>query len=160
VSLNSALGRLAPELAVSKVNRVLVALTALFITGLVAAGTVLGLRLSESPQGLSQVQFHSTEVFGSAPGARIHYYPEKQTIVARGWLMRPLGQSGVYQVWAIEGEDFTSLGMADAHEFLGFTLIAPADLTQVDELIVTTEPPGGSYDRPTGPIVVTLVRGG
>jgi anti-sigma-K factor RskA len=85
--------------------------------------------------------------------------PERQTLAMRGWLMEPLNGSGVYQAWAVEAGGFRSLGMADSVAFAGFTLVAERDLSGVQRIVITIEPPGGSLVAPRGPVIVEMVPG-
>jgi len=149
--------RLAPELKASRSNRVVVALAVTVVLGLAVGGMALGLYLKGSRAGVSQVQYFSTEAFGTAAGARLVYYPEKRTVVVKGWLMLPLRGQGIYQVWAVEGGAYRSIGMADALDYVGFALVAQADLTGVERLVITQEPPGGSR-APTSAPLVEIVR--
>jgi len=153
------LERLAPELKDSGRARLLALGAALVVLAMAFGGLLLGLYLKDSRAGTTQVLFHSTEPFGSGPGARLVYVPERGTLVMRGWLMQPMNGSGVYQVWAVEAGAYRSLGMADAVDYVGFTLVAERDLTGVQRIVITVEPPGGSLASPQGPIIVEMVPG-
>lgn len=149
--------RLAPELKDSRRSRILFAVVAVAVTALAVGGTLMGLLIKDSQPGVSMQEFFSYEEFGSAAGSRMVYIPEHQTAVVKGWLMQPLKSSGIYQVWAVRGAEFRSLGMSDAFEYIGFTLVARADLDGVERILITREPPGGSLGQPRGPVVSELL---
>lgn len=151
--------RLAPELKQSRRARWAAVAGAVLIFGLAAGGMALGFYLNDSRAGLSQVLYHSTEPFGTAAGARMVYFPETETLIVRGWLMAPLKGSGVYQVWAVEGGSYRSLGWADSFDWVGFTLVSQRGLLGVTRIIITIEPPGGSITSPAGRTIAELVPG-
>lgn len=152
-----ALDRLAPELRDSPRQRLLVGVAAALVLALALGGTGLGFYLDNSGPGISQSGFHSTERFLTAPGGRVVYYPEKRTAIVKGWFMPPLKGSGIYQVWALRGGEYQSIGMGDSLDFVGFTLTLKVDLNGVEQIIFTREPAVGSLAGPAGPTIVTLV---
>jgi hypothetical protein len=153
------LDRLAPELKASRAAAIMTGGAAALVFGAALFGLVQSLHLEKASPGTSQVLFHSTEPFGTAPGARLVYVPERRTLVIRGWLLAPLRGSGVYQVWAVRPGGYTSLGMADAVDFVGFTLVAEQGLEGVQRIVITQEPPGGSVGEPRGPTLIEMVEG-
>jgi hypothetical protein len=148
---------LAPEVRRSRGSAMMTAGAALLVLLLLVAGVSIALVLDVARGGTSHVRFHSTEPFGRAPGARAVYIAEKETYVLRGWLGPTLGPAGVYQVWAVQDGRYRSLATADADPFVGLTVSGEADLDGVERILITREPPGGSFPAPKGPAVAELL---
>jgi hypothetical protein len=151
--------RLLPEVRASKSAMVLTAGAALLVVSLAVAGLVLAIVLKATGEDTSHVLFHSTEEFGNGPGARMVYVPDREAYVIRGWLFDPIGPLATYQVWAVEDGRYRSLGIADAELFVGFAIAGERDLDGVDLILITQEPPGGSFPTPQGPVIVEMVPG-
>jgi hypothetical protein len=151
------LDRLAPEVKTSRTAMLLTAGAAFVVLALVVLGLVLAVVLKTTREGTSHVLFQSTEPFGTAPGARMVYVPDREAYVIRGWLFEPLGPQESYQVWAVQDGRYRSLGTAGAEVFVGFVLAGERDLSGVDVILITREPAGGSFPTPQGTIVVEMV---
>jgi hypothetical protein len=153
-----AIGRIAPEVRASRVNGIFLGVTALVVFGAAVAGTIGGSLLRSSHTGYTQVEYNSTEPFGTAPGARLFYFPESHEVVMRGWLLGPLTDGSTYQLWAERDGDFLRVGQGSASDIIGFTFLGRAPLRGVDRIFLTIEPRGADLRRPSVEPVVTLER--
>jgi hypothetical protein len=151
-------GRLAPELQGSALNRVLLSLAAALVAAIAIAGVVLAEHYKGSPAALSQVEYHSTEVYGTAPGARLLYFPERRQLVLRAWLLGPAPVGLQYRLWAVRNGSPVLIGRPDGYDFVGLVYAGYADLTGVDQFLVTIEPQGASLSGPNAAPLITLVR--
>jgi hypothetical protein len=152
------LDRIAPELKASWPNRVMLAFVAALIAVMALGAMYLGHWLDIHRDGINQVEFHSTEAFGTAPGARLFYYPETHNVVMRGWLLGPLKDGNTYEVWAGRQGTYSWLGTGFADDFIGFSFVGKAVLGGADTILITIEPPGSDHRAPTVLPIVTLVR--
>jgi hypothetical protein len=153
--------RLAPELKTSWPNRMLLALVIALVLALALGGTALGYRMKHGRPGVTQIEFYSTEIYGKAPGARLFYYPEKHTMIIRGWIFVPPKDGNSYEIWADKGDGtYVWLGTGQALDFVGFTYEGTAYLGGIARVILTEEPSGSPKTAPTTVPVVTLIRPG
>ncbi|HEY7269768.1 MAG TPA: hypothetical protein VH951_08065 [Dehalococcoidia bacterium] len=150
--------RIAPELKASWPNRIALLFMALLIAGLAGGAMYLGHYLDIHRAGISQVEYHSDEVFGTAPGARLFYYPETHEVVMRGWILGSLQDGNTYEIWAGRRGAFTWLGTGNADDFIGFSFVGQGLMGGVDTVLITVEPPGSDHRAPTAPPLVTLIR--
>jgi hypothetical protein len=149
--------RIAPELKTSWLNRVLLLVTVAVVFGLAGGGMMLGHWLDLHRPGVTQREYHSTEVYLTAPGARLFYYPETHEVVMRGWILGELKDGTTYELWAGRDGFYSWLGTGQGNDFVGFTFVGHAFLSGVDSIILTVEPPGAAKSAPSAAPIVSLV---
>jgi anti-sigma-K factor RskA len=116
------------------------------LAGLLAWNLVLQLSGSSGEDALV------ASIEGAAGGGRLVYLEDEQRILLELDLVEP-PPDRVYQAWTIANSEPSSLGIVPPEGVRAFD----ANLTGVDIVAITAEPPGGSF-QPTGePLAVARI---